>query len=88
MIDDHSVDEDQMTISVHGGEWGLSWHDTQSGVFLRAMTNPTTDDDYVVASRKYTTSVSPFDHQKLSYGKLNICLKLDTFDSSTFFQNV
>lgn len=75
MIDDHSVDEDQMTISVHGGEWGLSWHDTQSGVFLRAMTNHTTDDDYVVASRKYTTSDDQMKNQKLLYEETQYLFK-------------
>ena len=35
--DEHNVDEDLRTISLHGGDWGLYWSGTISGVFLRIM---------------------------------------------------
>ena len=40
-----------MTISVHGGECGRYWPDTDNGVFLRAMTNTPTTASVTVASR-------------------------------------
>ena len=47
--DDHNVDEDRVTISRQGGDWGIWWCYPLSGVFLRDMTEAPTDSPDVVA---------------------------------------
>ena len=47
----HDVDEDVRAIVDQGGESGLYWRDTMSGVFLRVMgDSPSTSGDTVASS--------------------------------------
>lgn len=50
--DTHDVDEDGMAVSNQGGNYGVVWAESKSGVFLRGMTNPASHSDPVVASKK------------------------------------
>lgn len=52
--DKHDVDEDLTTIARRGGEWGQTWSDTSSGVFLCVMNFTHTFTSDGVASRYHT----------------------------------
>ena len=47
----HDVDEDMRTLLEHGGDYGIWWGNTKSGVFLYVMYDPTAHVSGTVASR-------------------------------------
>lgn len=57
----HVVDEDERAIVDQGGESGLYWRDTTSGVFLRVMDDsPSNLSDTVAFEQKINRTYTPF----------------------------
>ena len=50
--DSHDVDENEPTIPLHGGHWGQWWRNTENGVFLRTLGDPSSNYNGDVASRQ------------------------------------